>query len=116
VWGKANEVAEIRCEGVGLFVLGCCINHSCAPNVMICKRDNVNELDGFIDLDSTMAFVALHDIQENEELFISYIDESLPLDERSRLLSDYHFTCQCQKCQNERHQINNDNNNKNSMK
>ena len=65
------------------------VNHSCDPNVEVVFSENSN----------AVFLCALRGIPVNEELFISYVDEALPLDERQRLVKrNYDFTCTCDKC------------------
>lgn len=97
-----NLISDLRIEGMGLFTIACCANHSCEPNFSLVKRDNEDEADGFVDLDSKMALMALRDVQQGEQVFISYIDEDASLAERTELLAEYGFVCQCAKCQRER--------------
>ena len=68
-----NAVSSKRIEGVGLFTLLCCINHSCIPNCRLVKRDHEREQDGFVDLDHTMAAMATRHIADGEELTINYV-------------------------------------------
>jgi hypothetical protein len=82
-------------EGSGLYEIQSKINHSCLPNAEIKfpKSNHVVEV------------VALRDIQENEEICISYLDEcQLQRSRHSRqkyLLANYLFECDCLKCQSE---------------
>jgi len=47
----------------------------------------------------TLSTIALEDIDEGQELFISYIDEDAPFDQRkSKLKQFYDFECNCRKC------------------
>jgi hypothetical protein len=65
------------------------MNHSCDPNVEWRSADGTNKIQVY----------ALRDIQQGEEIFISYIDQSLPKDERQRMLTDlYGFACTCARC------------------
>ena len=52
-------------EGSGLYELQSMINHSCKPNAEIQFKDNSHEL----------TIVALEEIQPNQEVCISYIDD-----------------------------------------
>ena len=66
------------------------LNHSCDPNIDWRAVRGTNEIEIY----------ALRDIRKGEELFISYIDQSLPRSERQASLhSLYGFTCRCQKCE-----------------
>lgn len=76
--------------GTGLYALGSAVNHSCEPNAALLKRPGVR--------DSTTAVLALRDIAPGEEVTISYIDESAPLEERRADLADYQFVCRCARC------------------
>ncbi|PRP81795.1 putative fatty-acid-CoA ligase FadD9 (fatty-acid-CoA synthetase) (fatty-acid-CoA synthase) [Planoprotostelium fungivorum] len=65
------------------------MNHSCQPNSVVASC--------FPDF--RIKLIALDDIQPDQELTFSYIDENLPLRERRKQLQDgYRFTCQCPKC------------------
>eukprot|EP00922_Rhytidocystis_sp_ex-Travisia-forbesii_P051496 GHVS01076416.1.p1 GENE.GHVS01076416.1~~GHVS01076416.1.p1 ORF type:complete len:244 (-),score=17.01 GHVS01076416.1:407-1138(-) len=78
--------------GVGLYRTVALTNHSCDPNV---------EVD--YELDYTIQVRAIRDISVGEEITQSYIDESLPLHDRSALLLQrYGFVCRCTKCEKER--------------
>lgn len=87
---RLSEHAEIASEGFGLYTLTSCINHSCDPNVALLKP-----IGG---LDSATTLVAIRPLVAGEQLFISYIDEDLPLEERQAALEDYGFVCECNKC------------------
>lgn len=76
--------------GFGVYPSGSFFNHSCEPNI-IKKRIN-NELH----------FITLRDIEKNEELCIdygNYLDE--PVEIRRKQLSEWFFTCACQRCERE---------------
>lgn len=65
-------------------------NHSCNPNASL---DCVGR---------TVHLSALRDIEEGEQVFISYIDEDLPVDERKAMLRErYFFDCGCERCARE---------------
>jgi hypothetical protein len=96
-----NNDRSHRVQGTGLFSIACMMNHSCDPNVLPVKRENEEESQGFIDLDFTTAFQAIREIEEGEELTISYIDHSEPYSTRKAELADYNFLCACSKCAEE---------------
>lgn len=76
-------------DPLGIVVDGllCHINHSCDPNTYIV-------MDG-----PQMQLRALNDIKKGEELYISYIDPTMPLARRqSELQQRWFFTCKCNKC------------------
>ncbi|CBZ51994.1 conserved hypothetical protein [Neospora caninum Liverpool] len=76
--------------GIGLFRAVSMTNHSCWPNA---------EVD-YPSLTKTAQVTALRDIAQDEQVLLSYIDETLPLASRQRLLKrHYKFTCACVRCQ-----------------
>ncbi|KAI8892911.1 hypothetical protein BC833DRAFT_330288 [Globomyces pollinis-pini] len=75
--------------GQGTFPLASLINHSCEPNVVALFKND------------SLFLKSLVDIQEGDELFISYVDCILPITDRIQSLSKYQFVCDCQKCLNE---------------
>lgn len=92
-------------DGTSFYTTICRINHSCVPNVMV--RYTVDPGAGLC-----AEMIALRDIQENEELVQSYIDNTLRkctrlsgsdnflgTEERQALLKDYGFVCTCSLCQ-----------------
>ncbi|CAB9517987.1 specific demethylase 8 [Seminavis robusta] len=85
-------------DGTAMFALCCKMNHSCDPNVVVLYKSG-----GWGRLYPLAAHcVALRDIQEHEELCISYIDTDSPLEKRQEELKHYGFICNCTKCQKER--------------
>ena len=66
------------------------LNHSCDPNIDWRSVNGTNEIEIY----------ALREISQHEELFISYIDQSLETSERQSLLQSlYGFTCRCSRCE-----------------
>jgi len=66
------------------------LNHSCDPNIDWRSVNGTNEIEVY----------ALCDIRKGDELFISYIDQTLSRPERQeQLRNHYGFTCTCRKCQ-----------------
>lgn len=80
-------------EGVGLYSIQSCCNHNCVPNAE----------PAFLHNNGRLSLVALNDIEQDEEICISYLDECTL--ERSRysrrkeLKSNYLFLCNCPKCE-----------------
>ena len=73
--------------GIVIDGLLCHLNHSCSPNTYIV-------MDG-----PQMQLRALNDIKKGEELYISYIDPTMPFIKRqTQLQSRWFFTCKCSKC------------------
>lgn len=79
-------------EGVALFQLQSTCNHSCNPNAEPTYLHN----------NSRLSLVALKNIDADEEICISYLDDCML--ERSRysrqkeLKENYLFVCCCEKC------------------
>lgn len=77
-------------QGSGYYRVTCCANHSCCPNAS-------RSVDTFVS-DHTLTLIAQRDIAPNEEITISYIDETEAYEQRSVALLDYGFVCDCPKC------------------
>ncbi|XP_018327874.1 SET and MYND domain-containing protein 5 [Agrilus planipennis] len=79
-------------EGVALFSMQSSANHSCDPNAE----------PNYLHNNSRLSLVALKDIQEGDEICISYLDEcNLSRSRHSRhkmLKENYLFVCCCPKC------------------
>ncbi|KAJ8934380.1 hypothetical protein NQ314_013421 [Rhamnusium bicolor] len=80
-------------EGVALYSLQSSCNHSCTPNSEPTYLHNNHRL----------SLVAIKDIEEGDEIFISYLDECM-LDRsrhsrRKDLMKNYIFACKCPKCE-----------------
>jgi hypothetical protein len=90
----AMEAALFASEaGVGtgsaLYLMPSMLNHSCDPNV-----DAV-----WIDGDATLTLRARRDVDEGEQLTITYIDADSPVSaRRQRLEHAYGFVCACERC------------------
>lgn len=75
-----------------LFITQSHLNHSCDPNV---KVDVIGRVAG-------IKVTAKREIRPNEELLTCYVNPSLPVDERQRLLKDnWGFVCKCDRCKRE---------------
>jgi hypothetical protein len=66
----------LRVEGSGLFILENSMNHSCDPNLTV-----VSCFDNY-----QIQLVANREISSDEELTFSYIDESLNVDQRQKVI------------------------------
>ena len=82
-------------DGTSFYKEICKMNHSCVPNVRVNYAYEAPEI-GLV-----AQVTALRPIKDGEELFISYIDENLPLEKRRNALRDYGFACTCEKCEAE---------------
>lgn len=80
-------------EGVALYHLQSTCNHSCIPNAE----------PSFLHNNHRLSLVATRDIEEGEEILISYLDEcALNRSRHSRrkeLMRNYLFICDCPKCE-----------------
>jgi SET domain len=86
-------------DGTAMYSIACKMNHSCDPNVIVVYRSQT----GWGRIHPLAAFcVALRDIQDNEELTISYIDAEVNYETRQTALDNYGFRCSCFKCEQER--------------
>jgi SET domain len=83
-------------DGTAMYNLICKMNHSCCPNVVVVYRS----LEWGEPL--VAQCIAQHDIDEGEELCISYIDANQPFSVRSFELLNYGFACNCTKCFSDR--------------
>ncbi|GAX78651.1 hypothetical protein CEUSTIGMA_g6089.t1 [Chlamydomonas eustigma] len=79
------------CEGTAFYALQSCANHSCDPVAL--TEGNAS---------GHMSLLALTDIRPGQEITISYIDESLGYKDRQKVLKDYGFKCDCDKCVKDR--------------
>jgi hypothetical protein len=85
-------------DGTAMFSTACKCNHSCEPNVVLLYKTR-----GWGRDHPLVAYcVALRDIQEGEELTISYIVTDDDLEVRQKHLINYGFVCECSKCQREK--------------
>ncbi len=78
-------------DGTAFYLTICRINHSCVPNVVVRYASNADK--GLV-----AHLTALCHINPDEELVQSYIDQSLPFEDRQRALLDYGIVCTCLKC------------------
>ena len=85
-------------DGTAMYSIACKMNHSCHPNVISVYKRRTRWGDKH---PLTVFAVALRDIQEGDELTISYIDAEQPFEQRQTALMNYGFHCQCEKCQND---------------
>lgn len=87
-----NSGTFLNNEGVGLYILQSACNHSCTPNAE----------PSFLHSNHKLSLVALKDIQEGEEICISYLDECMlgrsRHSRRKELMTNYLFLCNCPKC------------------
>ncbi|KAJ3412292.1 hypothetical protein HDV05_001003 [Chytridiales sp. JEL 0842] len=75
--------------GVGMFPLVAMLNHSCRPNCVYVASEY-----------GEMHVRTLRDVEEGEELCVSYVDLCASREERrEKLLRGKHFWCTCERCE-----------------
>jgi len=88
VLGKAGAGSS----GSAVYLLTSFLNHSCDPNVEVRFEEN----------NSTATVAVLRDVEEGEQLCISYVDFEAPGQQRRDQLEwGYGFKCKCSKCMSE---------------
>lgn len=84
-------------DGTAMYALTCKMNHSCDPNVVVLYKTR-----GWGAKHPLVAHcIALRDIEQGEELCISYIESNDHVTKRQEALKHYGFLCNCSKCQTE---------------
>ncbi|KAI1611569.1 SET and MYND domain-containing protein [Exophiala viscosa] len=85
--------------GLALHPSTALLNHSCDPNAFV--RFQVlpaSQQPGFAE-PGGISIHALRDISKNEEITLSYVDNTLPLENRrGELMERYFFRCSCNLC------------------
>ncbi|KAL6003647.1 hypothetical protein ACLOJK_023880 [Asimina triloba] len=89
---------ERAVRAYGIYPKASFFNHDCLPNA--CRFDYVDRVgDGNTD----MVVRAIHDIDEGREVCLSYFPVNWSYkDRQKRLLEDYGFVCECDRCQVEK--------------
>ena len=92
-WSCLESECNTMTIGTGLFVLACCMNHSCQPSAKIVKSQE--------DLDNKLLVVANWNIKKGDEICISYIDleSQSSYADRQEACKEYLFNCACEICQ-----------------
>lgn len=89
IWDP-SEGSDQELLGWALHPKAVYFNHSCEPNIRKVRHGR------------NMVFIAEHNIEEGEELCITYGSVAEPVEERrNRLLENYSFWCQCSRCTRE---------------
>ena len=89
IWDP-SEGSDQELLGWALHPKAVYFNHSCEPNIRKVRQGR------------NMVFIAEHNIEEGEELCITYGSVAEPVEERrNRLLENYSFWCQCSRCTRE---------------
>jgi len=75
----------------GVYLLHAHLNHSCEPNVQAWHLDS--------RVVARVSIKALRDVEEGEELFVTYVQPSLGVRERRRELKSWGIAeCKCSRC------------------
>ncbi|KAL0207341.1 hypothetical protein P9112_011969 [Eukaryota sp. TZLM1-RC] len=78
---------ELKPLGVGLYPAASFANHSCNPNAF------------FVFKETHIALIALHELEEGEEVVVNYVDLAEPLGSRREALrKQFSFICRCERC------------------
>ncbi|KAI4972736.1 hypothetical protein ZWY2020_003661 [Hordeum vulgare] len=87
----SSAVASVTCDasvGNAVYMLPSFYNHDCDPNTHIVWLENADA-----------KLNTLRDIDEGEELRICYIDTSMNVNARQKILTEgFGFQCRCQRC------------------
>ncbi|KAL5223904.1 hypothetical protein ABZP36_010543 [Zizania latifolia] len=87
----SSALASVSCDaavGNAVYMLPSFYNHDCDPNTHIVWLESADA-----------RLKALRDIEEGEELRICYIDASMDVDARQKILADgFGFQCRCLRC------------------
>ncbi|KAJ4480919.1 hypothetical protein J3R30DRAFT_2379715 [Lentinula aciculospora] len=76
----------------GLYVLHSHLNHSCQPNIAVHHLDQRTAL-------SRITAIAMKDIEPGEELFITYVNPTMSVEQRRDELQQWGFgRCECKRC------------------
>ena len=86
-------------DGTAFFLTICKVNHSCEPNMFV-RYTCVDKFGVCAEA------VSMKCIAEREELVQSYVDQTLPYQERQESLADYGFICTCSLCSAQKMLIN----------
>ena len=107
VQGDDLDVIFTPLDGTAMYSTTCKMNHSCEPNVVVKYSFSCAGGGKFARWGRNFPLVvsccAIREINEGEELCISYINEDLELEEREKALENYGFECNCTKCERQRH-------------
>ncbi|KAF8408541.1 hypothetical protein HHK36_007697 [Tetracentron sinense] len=89
-----SESVDRTVRAYGIYPKASFFNHDCLPNA--CRFDYV---DSAAERNTDIVVKVLHDVPEGREICLSYfpVDENYA-DRQKRLLEDYGFTCECDRC------------------
>ena len=103
--GDDLDILFVPLDGTGMYLTTCKMNHSCEPNVIV--RYHYSYSSGTqgnwgCHHPLILECVAIKDIDEGEELCISYITNDNTVGKREEELANYGFQCRCPKCETQR--------------
>lgn len=96
---SSSDLSLSQCRiGIGLFPVASTFNHSCVPNV--CVKFSRSSEETTLNSNFELELVTTSDIQESEELTITYGPTAqISSDHRIQLLlQQYQFRCTCKLC------------------
>ncbi|KAJ0974632.1 hypothetical protein J5N97_016597 [Dioscorea zingiberensis] len=95
---REDDSGERKVRAYGIYPKASFFNHDCLPNA--CRFDYV---DGDGENNTAIVVRAIHEIPEGREVCLSYFPVNWNYKERQeRLLQDYGFKCECDRCQVEK--------------
>lgn len=91
----SNEKRSVR--GYGIYPKTSFLNHDCLPNA--CRFDYVDSGGGGSDGNTDIIIRMIHDVPQGREVCLSYFPVNMNYSGRQkRLLEDYGFRCECDRC------------------
>merc|ERR1711879_68525 len=102
--------SKLQASGVAIVPSVALLNHSCIPNISTrfglstkpaatdCVLQESGAGVGSSDAGFWAWLEAVRDIQQGEELTISYVDRSDVLEDRQTVLNQFGFSCACPRC------------------
>ncbi|ERN06421.1 histone-lysine N-methyltransferase ASHR2 [Amborella trichopoda] len=91
---NSKECGERMVRAYGIYPRASFFNHDCLPNA--CRFDYIDKPG---DGNNDIIIRALHDIAEGKEICLSYFPVNWKFaDRQKRLLEDYGFVCECDRC------------------
>ena len=99
--GDSLDALFVPLDGTAMYFTACKMNHSCSPNIVARYQNSYGISGGHWGSSHPLVIecVALRDIDEGEELSISYIEINDSWENRQEALANYGFICNCTKCQ-----------------
>ncbi|WOH15817.1 hypothetical protein DCAR_0935363 [Daucus carota subsp. sativus] len=90
-----EEDKERAVRAYGIYLNASFFNHDCLPNA--CRFEYVDKNSG--DDNTDMVIRMIHDVPSGREICLSYFPVNFKyVDRQKRLLEDYGFNCECDRC------------------